>query len=107
VRGMVGEHDRRRRLVHSRLVAMGLPTVEPRGAFYAFPDVTPSGLDDVAFSEALLLEERVAVVPGSTFGASGRGHIRLCYAAAYDDLEQAMDRMERFVARRRAGVGAK
>lgn len=107
VRGMVGEYDRRRRLVHSRLVAMGLPTVEPRGAFYAFPDVTPSGLDDVAFSEALLLEERVAVVPGSTFGASGRGHIRLCYAAAYDDLEQAMDRMERFVARRRAGVGAK
>jgi len=106
VRGMVAEYDRRRRLVYRRLQQMGLPTVEPHGAFYAFPDIRPSGLDDLAFAEALLREERVAVVPGSTFGASGRGYVRMCYATAYDELEEALGRIERFLARRRAN-GAK
>ena len=54
-----------------------------------------------------LTEERVAVVPGSTFGGSGRGYIRVCYAASYEDLEEAMDRIERFVTRRRAGEPAR
>ena len=106
VRGMVAEYDRRRRMVHGRLLGMGLPTVEPLGAFYAFPDISSTGLDDVAFAEQFLVEERVAVVPGSTFGQSGRGYIRLCYAAAYDDLVEAMDRLERFLARHR-GTAAK
>jgi aminotransferase len=102
VRGMVAEYDRRRRLVFSRLQAMGLDTVEPRGAFYVFPDIRSSGIqDDLAFAEALLSEERVAVVPGSTFGESGRGFVRMCYAASYEDLEEAMFRLERFVARHR------
>ena len=106
VRGMVAEYDRRRRMVHGRLLGMGLPTVEPLGAFYAFPDISSTGLDDVAFAEQFLVEERVAVVPGSTFGQSGQGYIRLCYAAAYDDLVEAMDRLERFLARHR-GTAAK
>ena len=107
VRGMVAEYDRRRRLVYARLTAIGLPTVEPHGAFYAFPDIRSTGLDDVQFAEQLLLEERVAVVPGSTFGAAGAGYIRLCYAAAYADLETALDRIERFVGRHPAGAHTK
>ena len=107
VRGMVAEYDRRRRLVVGRLREIGLPTVEPRGAFYAFPDIRSTGLDDLAFAEALLEEERVAMVPGSAFGESGRGFVRICYAADYEDIEEAMDRTARFVARRRARAGAK
>jgi aminotransferase len=108
VRGMVSEYDRRRRLVYERLQAMGLATVEPHGAFYAFPDIRSSGIeDDLAFAEALLLEERVAVVPGSTFGESGRGFVRLCYAASYEDLEEAMTRIDRFLGRHRGNARVK
>jgi aminotransferase len=107
VRGMVSEYDRRRRLVLSRLRGMGLPVVEPRGAFYIFPDIGSTGLDDLDFCERLLLEERVAVVPGAVFGDSGKGFVRICYAASYQDLEEAMNRMERFIAKRRAEVGTK
>jgi aminotransferase len=108
VRGMVSEYDRRRRLVYERLQAMGLDTVEPHGAFYVFPDIRSSGIeDDLAFAEALLVEERVAVVPGSTFGESGRGFVRLCYAASYDDLQEAMTRIDHFLGRHRGSVHAK
>ncbi len=107
VRGMAAEYDRRRRLVYRRMQQMGLPTVEPHGAFYIFPDIRSSGLDDVVFSQRLLREERVAVVPGSTFGASGRGYVRVCYATSYDELEIALERIERFLARCRTGVGGK
>ena len=107
VRGMLHQYDRRRRMVHGRLNAMGLPTVEPRGAFYAFPDIRSTGLDDLAFAEGLLEEQRVAMVPGSAFGASGAGFVRICYAADYGDIEEAMDRTERFVAPRRARARAK
>ncbi len=99
VRGMVAEYDRRRQLVVSALNAMGLPCVEPRGAFYAFPQVGASGMNDETFAERLLMEERVAVIPGSAFGEAGAGHVRICYAQSYDLLEQAMDRMRAFVAR--------
>ena len=99
VRGMVAEYDRRRRLVVHRLNAMGLPCVEPRGAFYAFPHVGSTGMNDETFSERLLMEERVAVIPGSAFGEAGAGHVRLCYAQKYELLEEALDRMERFVGR--------
>jgi aminotransferase len=64
-------------------------------------------MDDVTFAEQLLKEERVAVVPGSTFGDSGRGFVRICYAAAYADLEVAMDRMEHFVTHHRTEAGGK
>ena len=101
---MRAEYDRRRRLMTDRLNEMGLSCFEPKGAFYCFPNVTDaSGLDDEAFAQELLQAERVAVVPGSAFGASGAGHVRMCYATAYEEIVEAMDRMQRFLATRRAG----
>jgi aminotransferase len=94
---MVSEYDRRRRFVHSRLSGMGLDCFEPRGAFYAFPQC---GGDDDAFAEALLAEQGVAVVPGSTFGAGGEGHLRVSYATGMGELKTAMDRIEAFLAER-------
>jgi aminotransferase len=100
---MVTEYDRRRRLLVDGLNALGLATFEPRGAFYAFPEVTrATGLSSEAFAEALLEEEHVAVVPGSAFGPSGEGHVRACYATAYDGLVEALARIERFVEGHRA-----
>jgi aminotransferase len=99
VERMLAEYDRRRRLLVDGLNALGLETFEPRGAFYAFPRITSTGLDDEAFAERLLVEERVAVVPGSAFGPSGSGHVRMCYAASYEKLEEALRRIERFVDR--------
>ncbi len=103
VRAMHDEYDRRRGLMTDRLNEIRLPCFEPRGAFYCFPEVSAAtGLDDEAFAEALLREEHVAVVPGSAFGASGGGHVRACYATAYEEIGEAMDRIERFVGRHRA-----
>ncbi|MWV64475.1 aminotransferase class I/II-fold pyridoxal phosphate-dependent enzyme [Halorubrum sp. JWXQ-INN 858] len=97
VREMVGEYNRRRRLVVSRFNAMGLDTFEPTGAFYAFPRC---GGDDEAFAEALLEEQGVAVVPGSVFGAGGEGHLRVSYATSMRELKAATDRIADFVANR-------
>jgi len=99
---MVAEYDRRRRLIVDGLRAVGLSTFEPRGAFYAFPDITVTGMDSVTFSERLLAEERVAVVPGSAFGAYGEGYVRACYASGYEQIEQALERIGRFVQRHRS-----
>lgn len=104
VRGMVADYDRRRQLMVRELNGMGLPCFEPRGAFYCFPSISPTGLTDEAFSEGLLTEEKVAVVPGSAFGQFGVGHVRVCYTAPYDVLEQALERMRRFVRRHHAGA---
>jgi aminotransferase len=98
VRMMVAEYDRRRRLIVSGLNSLGLPTFEPKGAFYAFPSIAASGLDDESFAEALLQEERVAVVPGSAFGADGN-YVRCSYATAYEKIEEALERMRRFMER--------
>jgi aminotransferase len=107
VERMVAEYDRRRRLVVDGLNAIGLRTFEPRGAFYAFPEVTSAtGLSSEDFAQGLLQEERVAVVPGSAFGASGEGHVRACYATSYEQLEEALARIGRFVDRHRAGTTA-
>jgi aminotransferase len=103
VNAMLKEYDRRRTLMTARFNEMGLHCFEPRGAFYCFPNVTDAtGLDEEAFAERLLAEERVAVVPGGAFGPSGTGHVRACYATAYEQIVEAMDRTERFVARYRA-----
>jgi aminotransferase len=100
VERMRTEYDRRRRLLVDGLNALGLRTFEPRGAFYAFPEVTTAtGLTDEAFAERLLTEERVAVVPGSAFGPSGAGHVRMCYATSYEQLEEALVRIGRFLTR--------
>jgi len=99
VEAMVAEYDRRRRLLVDGLNRIGLATFEPRGAFYAFPRITSTGLTSDQFAERLLREERVAVVPGNAFGPSGEGHVRMCYATAYEQLEEALVRIARFVER--------
>jgi len=106
VERMVAEYDRRRRLLVDGLNALGLETFEPRGAFYAFPRISSTGLSSEDFAERLLREERVAVVPGDAFGPSGAGHVRMCYATAHDQLEEALRRIGRFVDRVQAeGAG--
>ena len=102
VQAMVAEYDRRRRLLVDGLNRIGLPTFEPRGAFYAFPKISSTGLSSEEFTERLLREEKVAVVPGDAFGPSGAGHVRMCYATSYEQLEEALRRIERFVTRVRA-----
>ncbi len=99
VQEMVTEYDRRRRLLVAGLNRLGLSTFEPKGAFYAFPNIRASGMDDETFAEKLLREERVAVVPGNAFGPGGDGFARMCYATAYEQIEEALQRMERFMSR--------
>ena len=96
---MIAAYDHRRKLMLSGLRNLGLPCFEPRGAFYIFPSIEPTGLTDEAFAMHLLEEERVAVVPGSAFGESGRGHVRCSYAASTENLTEALKRIGRFVAR--------
>jgi aminotransferase len=97
VAAMTAEYDRRRQAIVSGLNALGLPTFEPQGAFYAFPQVEHLGLTSEVFCERLLREQQVAVIPGDVFGASGAGFVRACYAASMDKIETALDRIERFV----------
>ena len=99
VEEMVAEYDRRRRLIVDGLNALGLTTFEPKGAFYAFPKVSVTGMDDETFANQLLMEERVAVVPGSAFGPGGEGFVRCCYATAYEKIEEALQRMGNFMRR--------
>jgi aminotransferase len=99
VEAMRAEYDRRRKLMVGGFNELGLPCFEPLGAFYAFPKITVSGMDDSTFAEQLLHEERVAVVPGSAFGVSGAGHVRACYATAYEKIEEALERIRRFMMR--------
>ncbi|HLZ48121.1 MAG TPA: aminotransferase class I/II-fold pyridoxal phosphate-dependent enzyme [Candidatus Limnocylindria bacterium] len=101
VRRMVGEYDKRRTRMYERFNAMGLHCFEPRGAFYCFPNVTSTGLSDGEFCERLLTEEQVVVVPGNAFGERGVGHVRACYAASLDRINEACDRIERFTGRLR------
>ena len=96
---MVAEYDRRRRLLVNGLNKLGLSTFEPRGAFYTFPNIRASGMDEETFAETLLKEESVAVVPGSAFGPGGEGFVRACYATEYSKIEEALHRMERFMSR--------
>jgi aminotransferase len=97
VQQMVAEYDRRRRLIVGGLNEIGLKCFEPRGAFYAFPSVEVTGMDENEFAEKLLHEERVALVPGSAFGEAGRGYVRCSYATAYEKIEEALERLRRFV----------
>jgi aminotransferase len=101
VQEMRAEYDRRRRLVVDGLNTIGLPTVEPKGAFYAFPDVRSSGLNDDDFCGRLLEEEHVAIVPGNSFGFAGIGYARVSYATSYEKIEIALERIERFLKRQK------
>jgi len=99
VETMRSEYNRRRTLIVNGLNQLGLPTFEPKGAFYAFPQITVSGMDDETFAQRLLDEEKVAVVPGSAFGLAGGGFVRCSYATAYEKIEEALERMARFMQR--------
>jgi aminotransferase len=99
VEEMRAQYDRRRRLIVDGFNALGLRCFEPRGAFYAFPSVAVTGMGDEAFCECLLMEERVAVVPGSAFGSSGAGFVRASYATSEENIERALERMARFMQR--------
>jgi aminotransferase len=99
VQEMVAEYDRRRRLLVAGLNRLGLHTFEPRGAFYAFPNIQASGMSDEDFAEKLLREEHVAVVPGNAFGPGGEGFARMCYATEFSKIEEALHRMEKFMSR--------
>ena len=94
---MVEDYNRRRMVIVKGLCDIGLSCFEPKGAFYAFPCITSTGLTSEEFSEKLLLEEKVAVVPGSAFGDCGEGYVRCCYATSLADIEEALTRMKRFV----------
>jgi aminotransferase len=101
VQEMRAEYDRRRQLIIRGLNEIGLNCTQPKGAFYVFPCIGSSGLDDNAFAEHLLQEEHVAVVPGRVFGECGIGHVRMSYATAYEEIEEALERIAAFVQRQK------
>ncbi len=107
VESMRREYDRRRKLIVKGFNELGLTCFEPRGAFYAFPSITATGMDDEAFCEALLQEERLALIPGSAFGESGRGFVRASYATSEANILEALDRLERFLMKRGLAQRAK
>ena len=99
------EYDNRRRYLVENLNRIGLTCFEPRGAFYVFPCIRSTGLTSEEFCERFLMEQRVAVIPGSAFGPGGEGFVRACYASSMQDLEEAVSRLETFlvVLRRKQG----
>jgi aminotransferase len=101
VERMVQEYNRRRRIMVKGLRDIGLPCFEPRGAFYAFPSIKPTGMNSEEFAEKLLLEEKVAVVPGTAFGPGGEGFVRCCYATSLPNIEEALRRIDRFLRKNR------
>ncbi|AKU26187.1 putative N-acetyl-LL-diaminopimelate aminotransferase [Geobacillus stearothermophilus] len=96
---MRSSYRRRRNYFVSSLNEIGLPCHMPGGAFYAFPSIRHTGMTSEQFAERLLIEEKVAVVPGSVFGQSGEGHIRCSYASSLEQLQEAVKRIKRFLAR--------
>jgi aminotransferase len=101
VERMVQEYNRRRRFMVNRLNEIGLPCFEPKGAFFAFPSIKATGMNSEDFAEKLLLEEKVAVVPGLAFGPCGEGFVRCCYATSLPNIEEALRRMDRFIRKSR------
>ena len=90
-------YDERRRFLLYHFRKMDLDCFEPYGAFYVFPSIKKFGLSSTEFAERLLKEEKVAVVPGTAFGDSGEGFIRISYAYSLENLKIAMERIERFI----------
>lgn len=101
VRMMRESYNERRRFVLHMLNEMGIPCFEPMGAFYVFPCIKEFGLSSEEFANRLLSEEKVAIVPGTAFGDSGEGFLRISYAYSIDNLRKALTRLSRFVARLR------
>ena len=94
-------YNQRRRFLLNAFKEMNIPCFEPFGAFYVFPCIKEFGMTSEEFATKLLQEEKVAAVPGTAFGESGEGHLRISYAYSLDNLKKAMERMKRFVERLR------
>ena len=90
-------YNQRRRFVMHKLEGMGLPCFEPQGAFYVFPCIKEFGMSSEEFAEELLKEEKVAIVPGTAFGDSGEGYLRISYAYSIENLREALGRLSKFV----------
>jgi aminotransferase len=103
---MVDSYNHRRRLIVKGLNRIGLPCHLPEGAFYAFPSIKHTGMTSEEFCEKLLMEEKVAVVPGSVFGECGEGYIRCSYAASVQEITEALERISRFLKRNVGASGA-
>jgi aminotransferase len=97
---MVADYNRRRLVMVKGLCDIGLSCFKPQGAFYVFPSIKTTGMSSEEFAHALLMEEKVAVVPGNAFGRCGEGYVRCCYATSLKELYEALERMERFLKRR-------
>lgn len=100
VRKMVREYDRRRRVLVDGLNAIGLPCFNPEGAFYAFPDIRSTGYSSEEFCKQLLMQKKIAVVPGNAFGESGEGFVRISYAASMQNIQIALARIDEFIHQR-------
>ncbi|MDD5120719.1 MAG: aminotransferase class I/II-fold pyridoxal phosphate-dependent enzyme [Candidatus Omnitrophica bacterium] len=101
VEQMKREYNRRREFIIAELNSLGLKCQRPQGAFYAFPSIKSSGLNSMDFSRKLLEEEKVAVVPGTAFGPGAEGYIRISYASSMDNLKEALNRIKKFLEKRR------
>jgi aminotransferase len=101
IQEMLTDYNHRRLLMVKGFNDIGLPCFEPRGAFYTFPSIKSTGMTSEEFSETLLKEEKVVVVPGTAFGPSGEGYVRCCYATAMSEIEEALSRINRFLDKRR------
>jgi aminotransferase len=97
VKHMQEDYDMRRRVIYKSLNDMGLSSFEPKGAFYIFPCIKSTGLTSEQFAKRLLESQQVAVVPGTAFGESGEGYVRCSYASSVKNINEAMDRIKRFL----------
>ena len=91
------EYRSRRNVIVKRFNEAGLPCFMPAGAFYVFPNITSTGLTSMEFATRLIQEKKVAVVPGTAFGACGEGYIRACYATSMEGIREATSRIKDFV----------
>ena len=90
-------YNQRRNFLMNAFKEMGLKCFEPFGAFYVFPCIKEFGMTSDEFATKLLMEEKVAVVPGTAFGTCGEGYLRISYAYSIDDLKKALERLDRFI----------
>ena len=104
---MRDSYNQRRRFLMAELKRLGIPCFEPFGAFYIFPNISQFGLSSEEFATRLIREHKVAVVPGSAFGQSGEGFVRVSYAYSIEELKHAFERIERFITELRAEQGGK
>ena len=100
VEEMRDEYDSRRRYLVREFNRIGLHCFEPKGAFYVFPSIKSTGLSSEEFCEQLVYNKKIAVVPGSAFGAGGEGHVRVSYSYSLNHLKKAVAGIEAFVRER-------